>query len=695
MRGPHRTLLLACLCLAAPAFAQTTEDTPAHSPLALDPLVVTATRMAQPLASVPASVSVVQQLDIQGAQRSVGLEEALDRVPGVLVQSSQDFAQDVRIQIRGFGTRSQFGIREIKVLIDGLPITEPDGQTQLDDLDLGAIERVEVLRGPAGALYGNAAGGVIQFFTEEAPPVPTAQLTVTGGSYGFGKYQMKGGARTDKAQIFLDGSFLQLGGYRDHSATQAGNFTGKLRYDVSDTTDLMLLVTAVDTPLAQDPGALTAAEADSDPRRANPLNVQLDAGESVQQVRTGTVAHRRGEWTDLSAYAYFTYRTFDSNQPILPMNGDGVVTFERYSPGLGSRWAFDQPILGWDQVFSLGVDFQYQDDDRRRFQNLDGERGSLGLHQFERVTTVGPYVRETVNLRDDLELSAGARYDWFQFAVDVDYPADSGDSDTRIFDHWSPSAGLRWTWLHGRPAPLPELSLYGNIGTAFQTPTTTELDNPNGPGFNSSLQPQTSVTYEIGARVEKLERFTGGVAAYAIEIDDELVPFESESGRTAFRNAGRSRRVGLELEWAAQLLEVLRWSGAVTLLDSQYREYTLADESLAGNQEPGIPSWWIYQELAYRGPGGLFTSFEAFLVDGYFVNDFNTASTDSYGLLNLRAGYEYDIGKHWTLTPFVGLNNLLDENYDGTVRLNALRDRYFEPAPEFNVYGGLSVIARL
>jgi iron complex outermembrane recepter protein len=695
MRGRHRTLLLACLCLAAPAFAQTTEDTPAHSPLALDPLVVTATRMAQPLASAPASVSVVQQLDIQGSQKSVGLEEALDRVPGVLVQSSQDFAQDVRIQIRGFGTRSQFGIREIKVLIDGLPITEPDGQTQLDDLDLGAIERVEVLRGPAGALYGNAAGGVIQFFTEEAPPVPTAQLTVTGGSYGFGKYQMKGGARTDKAQIFLDGSFLQLGGYRDHSATQAGNFTGKLRYDVSDTTDLMLLVTAVDTPLAQDPGALTAAEANSNPRQANPLNVQLDAGESVQQVRTGTVAHRRGEWTDLSAYAYFTYRTFDSNQPILPMNGDGVVTFERYSPGLGSRWAFDQPILGWDQVFSLGLDFQYQDDDRRRFQNLDGERGSLGLHQFERVTTVGPYVRETVNLRDDLELSAGARYDWFQFAVDVDYPADSGDSDTRIFDHWSPAAGLRWTWLHDRPAPLPELSLYGNIGTAFQTPTTTELDNPNGPGFNSSLQPQTSVTYEIGARVEQLERFTGGVAAYAIEIDDELVPFESESGRTAFRNAGRSRRVGLELEWAAQLLEPLRWSGAVTLLDSQYREYTLADESLAGNQEPGIPSWWIYQELAYRGPGGLFTSFEAFLVDGYFVNDFNTASTDSYALLNLRAGYEYDIGEHWTLAPFLGLNNLLNENYDGTVRLNALRDRYFEPAPEFNVYGGLSVIARL
>jgi iron complex outermembrane receptor protein len=688
-------LRVVLLCLAMPALAQEANESPAAAPLALEPVVVTATRLPQPLSGVPASVSVVEQLDVQGAQKTVGLEEALDRVPGVLVQSSQDFAQDVRIQIRGFGTRAAFGIREIRVLIDGLPMTDPDGQTQLDDLDLGAIQRIEVVRGPAGALYGNAAGGVIQFFTEDAPPVPTAEAILTGGSYGFGKYQVKGGGRTENAQVVLNGSFLQLGGYRRHSATQAGNFTGKLRYTISDATDVTLLLTAVDSSLAQDPGALTRQEADDTPRQANPLNVQLDAGETVQQVRVGSIAHHRREWLDLSAYAYFTYRNFDSNQPILPQNGDGVVTFERHSPGAGARAAYDQPLLGWQQVFSAGVDFQYQDDDRRRFQNLDGERGALGLHQFERVTSVGPYVRETVNLRDDLELSAGARYDWFNFDVDVDVPPDSGGSDSRIFEHWSPSAGMRWTWLHGRPAPIPELSLYTNIGTAFQTPTTTELDNPNGPGFNPNLEPQSSVTYEIGARVGGGARFSGGVAGYLIEIDDELVPFESESGRTAFRNAGRSRRYGAELEWAARLLAPLRWSGAITLLNAEYRDYTLNGASFAGNEEPGIPSWWIYQELAYLGPGGLFAALEAFMVDGYFVDDANTASTSGYQLVNLRAGYEHSFGEHWTVTPYLGLNNLTDANYDGTVRLNALRGRYFEPAPEFNVYGGISVIARL
>lgn len=691
-------IALVLLCVAAGAMAEESQE-PAASErsLALEPMVVTATRLPQPLSDVPASVSVVEQLDIQGAQKTVGLEEVLDRVPGVFVQSSQDFAQDVRIQIRGFGTRAAFGIREIKVLLDGLPITEPDGQTQLDDLDLSAIGRIEVLRGPAGALYGNAAGGVIQFFTEDAPPVPTAEVILTGGSYGLGKYTVKSGGRAGNAQVFMDGSYLQLDGYRQHSGTQAGNFTGTLRYDFDPSTDMTLLLTAVDSPVADDPGALTRQMANADPRQANPNNLKFDAGETVQQVRAGTVAHHRGEWSDLSAYAYYVYRNFNNLLPIDPSAGDGVVTFERSSPGAGARWEYHRPLFGWQQSFSTGFDFQYQNDDRRRFQNLFGTQGPLGLHQFERVTSIGPYVREAVHLLDDLELSVGARYDWFRFDVDVDYPPDSGASDARIFDQWSPAAGLRWTpvWGANHPPYVPDFSLYANIGTAFQTPTTTELGDPNGPGFNSNLQPQSSVTYEIGARAERAQQFAAGIAGYVIEIGDELVPFEAPNGRTAFRNAGRSQRLGLELDWEAWLLPPLRWSGAVTVLDAKYRDYTLDMMSLAGNDEPGIPPWWIYQELAYIHPSGWFAAAEAFFVGSYFVNDQNTAKADSYVLLNLRAGYKHNFGDHWTVAPFIGFNNLTNTNYDGTVRLNALGGRYFEPAPEFNVYGGISVIARL
>ncbi|MGH7290463.1 MAG: TonB-dependent receptor domain-containing protein, partial [Myxococcota bacterium] len=463
-----------------------------------------------------------------------------------------------------------------------------------------------------------------------------------------------------------------------------------------DSTDVTMLLTAVDSPQADDPGALTRPEVCADRRQARPLNVRLDAGESVQQVRVGSVLNQRGDWTDLSAYAYFLYRDFDNRLAIPPMLGDGIVTFDRISPGGGVRWSAIRPLFGWPQSFTVGLDVQYQDDDRQRFLNEEGARGEQTLRQREQVLGVGPYIREAVELRDDLELSGGLRYDAVRFDVDVDYPPAGGDAGSRTFDHLSPGGGLRWSpvWWGGAAAGAPRPSFFGTIGTAFQTPTTTELANPDGPGFNPDVEPQTSVTYELGSRVQWRDLVQGGLSLYSIHIHDELVPFESLSGRTAYRNAGRSRRNGLELDWQATPLAPLRWSGALTLLDATYRSYDTPAGDFTGNQEPGIPPWQVYQELLYQHPSGAFAALEAFIVDGYFVNDANTASSGGYALLNLRAGYEHTWGR-WTVAPFLGLNNLTDEDYDGTVRLNALGDRYYEPAPGFNVYGGLAVMAHL
>lgn len=689
-----RVHLLGVLLLASPAAAQ--EPPPAER-LRFDPIVVTATRAAQPLGDVAGSVSVIEGLDVQGAQRSVGLEETLDRVPGVLVQSSENFAQDVRIQIRGFGTRSAFGIREVRVLLDGLPETQPDGQTAIDDIDLDSIGRIEVLRGPAGALYGNASGGVIQLFTEAAPLRPTAELTLSGGSYDFGKYAVKGGGRAGNAHLFIQGSFLQLGGYREHSATESGTWLARLRYDLGADTDVTLLANGVESPQADDPGALTAAQARDDPRAARPLNVTLDAGESVSQARLGLLAnHRAASWGDLHAYAYVLTRDFDNLLAIPAAAGDGIVTFTRLAPGGGVRWTLAAPVLGVAQTLTTGLDLQYQDDDRRRFPNLDGARGALALHQHERVGSVGPYVREAIALGADeaWELSAGVRYDAVRFAVDVDYPPASGESDARTFERVSPTGGVRWSWREGRPERLSALALFATVGTAFQTPTTTELANPDGPGFNAAVQPQDSVTFELGAHAGLGDFLVANAAVYDIEIDDQLVPFESTSGRTAYRNAGRARRYGLELDWQASLPADLRWSAAVTLLTARYQDYRVGGQNVAGNREPGIPGYWIYQELRYER-AGFFAALEAFLVDGYFVDDANTAATSAYQLVNLRAGYQLPLGPHWMLAPFLGLNNLLDQNYVGTARLNALGERYFEPAPTFNVYGGLAIVATL
>ncbi len=645
-------------------------------------IVVTATRTEQSLAEVPAAISVVDSDDIQDARATLSLAESLNRVPGVFIQDSGNFAQDVRLQIRGFGTRAAFGIREVRVLVDGLPETQADGQTQLDSVDLGSIDRIEVLREPAASLYGNASGGVIQLFTEDGPAEPWADVRLTGGSFGFGKLQVKGGGQTGKADVFVYGSSFRLGGYRDQSEAIATIATTKVRYHLLETTTLTTLLNAVDAPRADDPGALTRAQVKQDPTQARAANVTFDAGEEVQQARVGFVLDHIDGPHDLSAYTYVLYRDFENR---LAFANQGIVGFERWSPGAGLQYTFDAPIFGVPQALTLGVDVQHQDDHRRRHDNDGGRQGDLRVKQRERVTSVGPYLREAIYITDDLEISGGVRYDSVDFDVDVDFD-DTGfstGSDSRTMDEWSPAGGIRYS-------PVTWLMLFGKIGTSFQTPTTTELANPRGGGLDPGVDPQTATSYEAGTRLT-WGPVSGGAAAFLVDVDDELIPFEDDvSGRTAFRNAGSSRRYGVEIDWQGELLEGLRWTGAATWIDAEFRDYEVAGQKYDGNEEPGIPGWQVYQEVAYRHDSGLFAALEAFLVDDYFVDDGNTAHTRSYELLNLRAGFDWQVGR-WSLSPFVGLNNLLDETYDGTVRLNAVGERYFEPAPDFSVFGGVSV----
>jgi iron complex outermembrane receptor protein len=249
---------------------------------------------------------------------------------------------------------------------------------------------------------------------------------------------------------------------------------------------------------------------------------------------------------------------------------------------------------------------------------------------------------------------------------------------------------------------LPWLSAYANVGTAFQVPTTTELANPNGPGFNRSIEPQSTTSWELGARAGDADVFAGGLAAFLMDIRDELVPFESASGRTAFRNAGRSRRIGLELDGQARLTPWLRipaggevdWTGSLTVIDASYESYPTADGDFGGNDEPGIPPWQVYQQLAWRSSGGAFVALEAFFVDGYFVDDASSARTRGYALVNLRTGFRRAVGR-FAVEPFFGVQNLADVAYSGVVRLNALGGRFYEPAPGINVYGGIALTAQL
>lgn len=660
------------------------------APLRLDTTVVTATRAPTELRDVPAAVSVVDERAIHEARPTVSLSEPLNRVPGVFVQDAGNQAQGPRIQIRGFGTRAAFGIREIKVILDGLPETLPDGQTEIGDVDLDAIARIEVLRGPASSLYGNASGGVIALFTEDPPEVPAVETRTLGGAYGLVKTSLAGGAVAGDVGAYVQGSYFGIGGFRDHATSFDGTLNAKLRWTPSDAARVTFLLNAVDAPLAQDPGGLTWQQARANPRQARDLNVLLDAGEATEQARVGAVLEHRSGPHALSAYLYALYRDFDSHQPILPENGDGVVTFHRTSPGGGLRYDLAAPLLGFAQTMTVGFDGQGQEDARRRFANESGLRGALGVSEQESVRGVGAYVREAVFVSDTIQLSGGVRYDDVAFDVDVLKPAGEG-SGTRTFTHWSPAGGVLWT-------ALPWLSAYLNVGTAFQVPTTTELASPDGAGLNPAIAPQVSTSWEIGARAGRAGEIEGGVAGYVLEVDDELVPFESASGRTAFRNAGRSRRLGIELDGQARLTPWLGkvaggdldWTGSFTAIDATYRSYTTEAGDFAGNDEPGIPPWQVYQQLAWRHPSGAFVALEGLFVGGLFVDDANDARARGYPLVNLRTGLTRAVGR-LRIEPCFGVQNLTDASYAAVVRLNALGGRFYEPAPGINVYGGVTL----
>jgi iron complex outermembrane receptor protein len=648
----------------------------------LAPVTVTTRRIAEDRDKAPAAVGVVAGDDIQGGRQQLGLGESLVRIPGLFPQNQFNFAQDLRLSSRGFGARSSFGIRGIKVYVDGIPATLADGQTQVDSIDPGTIGRIEVMRGPASSLYGPAAGGVIHIATEDAPEDPFVEGRASFGEYGFQKYQLKAGGRTRSLEYIASLSHLQLDGYRDHSGARSSILNTRFSWEIDDSSDLSLVVNAVDSPKADDPGGLTREQVRRDRRQASPRNLLFDAGEELDQQKLGLVYRRSfGEKHQISARNYYVLRDFENR---LPFVEGGSVEFDRFFAGGGLQYTYTDSVFGTHAWLVAGLDIDAQRDDRRRFDNLFGNRGALTLDQDEDVTAYGAYLQSRGQLPWNLELSGGVRYDRVVFQVDDHFSADGDQSDRILFDQLSPAVGLVWS-------PIAELNVYANLSTSFETPTTTELANPFGTGgFNSDLDSQKAINYEVGIKGLMPGRLRYDVALFHIEVDDELVPFEQpdQPERSFFRNAGRSTRNGLEMGLGVELLPGLVAELAYTYSDFTYDRYQTPAGVFDGNQIPGIPRNQLFGEVSYRHPSGFFAAWDALYVDDFFADDANTVQSGAYWLSNLRVGHRFRLGR-FAITPFAGVNNLFDREYNGNVRINATRGRYFEPAPGRNFYGGL------
>jgi len=644
----------------------------------LTPLVVTAARA--PSSTAPASLSTIDWSQLRLVQSAMTIDEPLRRVPGVFVQNSFNFAQDQRIAIRGFGTRAAFGVREIKLLVDGIPESSPDGQTQLDNLDLGSVRSIEVLRGPASALYGNAAGGVINILTDDHGGTSFIESRLSGGSHGVQRHQLKTGGTLGKTAFNLTGSWSSIEGYRQHASSESWFFGGKARSHINDQSSLTTIFNYSHSPWAQDAGGLTRAEVDTNRRQARARNAALDAGEEVQQGRLGFAYRNELAFgQELTIHQYSLFRDFSNKLPILPVAGNGIVKFDRIGVGGGIKYVWDRPV---NRLIG-GVDFEFQSDDRQRYANLTGNRGALGFDQRETVLNIGPFLRNEYRFTDALSLIAGLRYDNVHFEADDRFLADGDDSGSRPVDQFSWSGGVQFQ-------ARTNVQVFASVGTAFQTPTTTELANPTGGGFNPAVNPQTSVTCEIGLRTQLTSCLKSEASLFHTQINDELIPFTSATGRDFFRNAGRSVRKGVELSLDLELAPGWNWRSSYTVMDSRYRDYVTATGTFSGNSEPGIPAHQLFTEISWRSESGFFGGLDLQFVDQFDLNDSNTAKNDAYTLLNCRFGHTTRIGRG-KLTPFVAVNNLLNQRYNGQTRLNAFGGRFYEPSPRLTAYGGVTL----
>lgn len=701
------TLGRSCTALGAAALYGIAQAQP------LSDVVVSASRGEQRSFDAPAAVQAVGADTIREAGPQVNLSESVNRIPGVAVLNRQNYAQDLQLSIRGFGARSTFGIRGVRLIVDGIPATMPDGQGQASTISLGSAQRIEVLRGPLALLYGNAAGGVLQVFSRDGPAVPFAEATASFGSHGSRRYALQGGGQAGRVNWFADYSDFSTDGYREHGDTRRRHFNTKWRFDLSDDTRLTLVANLFDQPLSLDPLGLTRAQMEANPRQAVAAAFTQDTRKVVSQNQAGAVLeHRMDARNRVTGRVYLGQRDL-FNKLSIPLAAQtpataagGIVDLDRNYYGAGLQYANESdPGIGRLRTV-VGIDVDRMKDRRRGYLNTAGMQGALKRDENNLADSVGLYAQTTWLIDRNWSATAGLRSTRVRFQVDDFFaaPGNPDDSGSTTYRATNPVLGV--TRHFG-----DSLNVYANWGRGFETPTFTELAyRPNASGLNFDLQASRSRHLEIGAKARLGDDHRLDAALYTIDTDNELVVDTNNGGRTTYRNGGRTERKGLELAYTGRVGPGLTAHLAITALRAEFQDGFSGGTGTvaAGNRLPGIPSRLVFGELAWRPAGtgaaaggaaagtaggwlaGFSTALELIHAGSLQVNDTNSDSVAGYTVLNLRAGFAQTAGP-WQFRQFVRIDNLSGRRYVGSVIVNDTNQRYFEPAPGRNWLVGVSV----
>ena len=650
-------------------FGQGTSQT---STITLDEIALEAPKLKTSRFVIPASVSSINLLPLQEFQQQLSLQEYLRSVPGVFTLNANNYAQDLRISIRGFGSRAAFGIRGIQLIVDGIPETTPDGQGQVDNLPLGLLSRLEVLRGPAASLYGNAAGGVLYLTTLDSLEGESTRWRSALGSYGYQNHQLTSFVGGQKTSALFHINRTLTKGFRTFSGLTQNVFNAKIKHQLSSRSKLNFQLNFTHSPRAEDAGGLKLEETEADSRQARKQNVDYDTFEKISQFKVGMRWEQQwGSQWSLDSYAFYSFRDFYGK---LPFQNGGIVGLFRNYYGLGTRLNYEESLSKLTHRWQLGLERSAQRDQRDRYQNLLGAQGNLMFSQLERFGIFGMSVLDELQWKKFL-VRTGLRFDYQTLGADT---VAKGQEYTVL----NPSIGLSYSVSGAQ-------RLFVNFSTSFETPTLSELSaNPTGgAGLNLELDPSKAINYELGWKTQGASAFFEATG-FIIQSTNEILPYELEAfpGRSFYQNAGTTRRYGIEVAGA---FHWKRWDIQVSLTQAQY-QFKAQDSANALDKKslPGIPNSQAFLQLLYTSTNDWNWMLSGEQLGRFYANNSNSVVIQSFQKVRFQA--QKTVQVPWgELHVLGGINNLLNATYFDNIRLNAFGGRFYEPAPGRNFYLGL------
>ncbi|MGL5144828.1 MAG: TonB-dependent receptor domain-containing protein [Acinetobacter junii] len=664
---------------------------------------VEATRTDTPYMQTPASV---YRVDAPKNDQSlqVNLTELVKGIPSVQLRNRENYAQDLQLSMRGFGARSTFGVRGIRLYVDGIPATMPDGQGQTSNIDMNSLSHLEVLTGPFSSLYGNSSGGAVLATTREGQGKDSIEMNYAGGSHNKNRagIVLQGGAKNQNEPSYIvSSSYFDTDGYRDHSGANKVLSNAKLTWNLDDGSKINWVTNYVKIH-ADDPGGLTRADWEKNPKQVAKNVLDYNARKTIDQTQTGlTWSKPLNDQNELYAMTYIGQRQVTQYQsipdtvqknPNTPYQAGGVIDFKRDYYGADFRWT-GKDLLPNTQ-FSAGVAIDAMNEDRQGYQNFNdaGDKGIKGaVRRDERNTlwNVDPYLQASWSFLQTMRLDTGVRYSNVHYKSKDHYIVGlNGDNSGKTtYEEVLPSVALSWQII-------PEVLAYASYAKGFETPTFTEMAYPAQGGASMfDLKPSKSDNYELGLKSSNtLGDFN--LATFYIETKDDIVAAESMGGRATFRNADKTLRKGIEFAWNKKLWKDIAVNASYAYLDATFDSKVPAAGKVAeipeGNAIPGIAKNQAFIGLVWQPEQGFYAGLDTQFMDKVYVNDINSDAAASYTVASIYTGYAWKRAD-WGINGFARVDNLFDKNYAGSVIVNEGSSRFFEPADGRNWSAGLKV----